>query len=164
MNIKDYISTLKNPLRPRTVSFLVQNNQVMLGLKKKGFGKGYWLGIGGKVEDGEAIKVAAIREVKEETGIKVVNLSKIAVLNFYFPHVADKSWNQQVHAFIVKKWEGEPIESEEIKPEWFDKNKVPLDKMWDDAKYWLPKILQRQEIKGDFLFDENLKVIDYILS
>lgn len=43
---------------------------VLLGLKKRGFGTGKWNGFGGKVEPGETIRQAAIREMKEEAGIE----------------------------------------------------------------------------------------------
>ena len=57
------------PLRPRTVVFLLRGTEVLLGLKKKGFGENYLVGIGGKVEDGETIEEAAKREVAEEVHV-----------------------------------------------------------------------------------------------
>jgi 8-oxo-dGTP pyrophosphatase MutT (NUDIX family) len=103
-------------LRPRTVTFLLRGTEVLLGLKKQGFGKHYLLGIGGKVENGETIEEAAKREVVEEISVLLPEIQKVGVLNFYFPHIADGSWNQQVHVYSATKWEGEPQESEEIKP------------------------------------------------
>jgi len=38
-----------------------EDNSVLLGLKKRGFGKGLWNGFGGKVEPGETIVQAAAR-------------------------------------------------------------------------------------------------------
>jgi 8-oxo-dGTP pyrophosphatase MutT (NUDIX family) len=35
-------------------------------MKKRGFGEGRWNGVGGKVEPGESIEAALIREAKEE--------------------------------------------------------------------------------------------------
>jgi hypothetical protein len=43
---------------------------VLLGLKQRGFGTGKWNGFGGKVEKGEEIRDAAVREMKEEAGIE----------------------------------------------------------------------------------------------
>lgn len=41
-----------------------QDSRLLLGEKKRGFGKGYWNGFGGKVEAGETIEQAAVREVR----------------------------------------------------------------------------------------------------
>jgi hypothetical protein len=29
-----------------------------------------------------------------------------------------------------------------MKPEWFDIEKIPYDKMWDDDIIWLPRVLK----------------------
>lgn len=163
MNLIEYKSTLKKNHKPRTVIFLVKDDNVLLGYKKSGFGKGYYLGIGGKVEENETVEEGALREFEEEVGVKIKlsALKKMAVLDFYFSHIPDESWNQQVHAYIVTDWEGEPKETEEIKPVWFNKDRLPLEEMWDDAKYWIPNILNGQVVYKEFLFDSNLKVIDH---
>ena len=145
-------------LRPRTLTFLLRETDVLLGLKKKGFGKNYLLGIGGKVEDGETIETAAKREIAEEIYVQLPELQKVGILNFYFSHVEDGSWDQQVHVFTATRWEGEPQESEEIKPAWFKKDNIPYEKMWDDAQYWLPQLLAGRTVEGEFVFNESLKV------
>ncbi len=145
-------------LRPATLTFLLRETDVLLGLKKKGFGKNYLLGIGGKVEIGETIEAAAKREVAEEICVLLPELHKVGVLNFYFPYVEDGSWDQQVHVFTATRWEGEPQESKEIKPTWFKKDNIPYGNMWDDARYWLPRLLTGQSIEGEFVFNQELKV------
>src|SRR5215472_3354734 len=45
--------------------------EVLLGLKKTGFGAGKWVGLGGHVEPGEKPVAAAVREVEEESGLLV---------------------------------------------------------------------------------------------
>ena len=145
-------------LRPRTLTFLLREADILLGLKKRGFGKNYLLGIGGKVEDGETIEEAAKREVAEEIYVLLPEIHKVGILNFYFSHVEDGSWDQQVHVFTANKWEGEPQESEEIRPSWFKKDGIPYGNMWDDARYWLPRLLAGQHIEGEFVFDKALKV------
>ena len=45
--------------------------EVLLGRKKRGFGEGKIVGLGGKVEPGETLAQAAVREVLEESGIVV---------------------------------------------------------------------------------------------
>src|SRR6266567_5838918 len=97
--LQEYLFSLSNKLRPRAISFLVEDEKVLLGYKKSGFGKGRYMGIGGKVEEGETIEEGTARELEEETLVKVSleDFKKAAILRFYFPHVADESWNQEVH-------------------------------------------------------------------
>ena len=49
-----------------TLVFVSRDGQVLLGLKKRGFGEGLWNGFGGKVNEGETILEGAIRELNEE--------------------------------------------------------------------------------------------------
>jgi 8-oxo-dGTP diphosphatase len=130
--------------------------EVLLGLKKRGFGVGKYVGFGGKVEPGEATVQAAIRELQEEAGITAVsaNLRQVGHLTFLFP--ARSAWNQVVHVFLVDRWDGEPAESAEMQPRWFVCDALPFAQMWQDAAHWLPRILDGQSIRARFTFlDDN---------
>jgi 8-oxo-dGTP pyrophosphatase MutT (NUDIX family) len=119
------------------------------------------VGIGGKVEKGETLEGSAAREIEEEINVKVSKFVPMGYLNFYFPHMKDESWNQKVHIYIVHDWIGEPQETEEIRPEWYDLDRLPLDKMWDDDRYWLQDMLDGNKIQREFLFDSNLRVVEW---
>jgi 8-oxo-dGTP diphosphatase len=163
MQMATYTSNVKKSLQPGTLCFFFKQDSILLGMKKEGFGKGKWLGIGGKVGPNESIDEAAIREVQEEIFCSVdrSELKKVGVINFYFPHIADESWNQRVHIFTTHKWAGEPKESTEIRPQWFQITDIPYYSMWDDAKFWLPAVIKGGDVTADFIFDESLRVIDH---
>ncbi|MDY0096953.1 MAG: 8-oxo-dGTP diphosphatase [Candidatus Dojkabacteria bacterium] len=155
-------------MRKATLVFLINKdtNSICLGMKKRGFGALRWNGFGGKVNKGEDIEDAAIREIYEETtdsnqneGVIIdrKDLERVAILNFTFPHQQD--WNQQVHVFFVEKWNGNINESEEMKPEWFDIDEIPYSDMWSDDKYWLPRVLKGERMTADFSFNENDEMI-----
>lgn len=165
MKIDEYKAMLHKPLRQRTLCFLIEDDQVLLGMKKRGFGQGKYAGIGGKPEEGESSEQAAKREVEEEINVRVATLKKVAVTNNYFPYVENpESWNQIIDVYLVGQWRGEILETDEIMPQWFDVNNIPLEKMWSDAKLWLPQILRGEKVKAEFLFDANLNVEDYLKS
>lgn len=156
------LPSLKQPLRQATLCLLVKDDQVLLAMKKRGFGQGRWNGVGGKPNEGETIEETAIRETQEEIEVIPKTLKHIATLNFYFPHVPeDKNWNQQVSVFIVDDWQGEPKETEEMAPQWFNVDKIPYDQMWSGDRYWLPQVLRGTFIQGDFIFDKDQKMTDY---
>jgi len=141
-----------------TLCLLVREGEILLAMKKRGFGVGKWNGVGGKPDKGDKnILETAIRETEEEIGVKTNNLEKVAVLTFYFPN--KKEWDQDVHVYLAKDWNGEPTESEEMLPKWFKVNNLPFNDMWDDDKIWLPKILEGKKLKAEFTFDQEGKKI-----
>lgn len=129
--------------------------QVLLGYKKRGFGAGRWVGIGGHIEDGEEAVDAAAREVAEETSLIVrpAHLAHRATLTFVFP--ARPSWDQTAEVFVTASFAGEPAESDEVIPRWFAAGELPLDQMWDDAKYWLPGVLAGGEVAATVIFADD---------
>ncbi|MCX6744376.1 MAG: 8-oxo-dGTP diphosphatase [Candidatus Parcubacteria bacterium] len=137
-----------------TLCYLLNNqNQVLLIMKKKGFGQGRWNGPGGKVKPGETPEQAAMREVEEETGYKPANLTNLGYIEFIWETKTEN--NQICHIFLTKEFTGEMRESDECLPQWYDIDKIPLDQMWPDDKFWLLDALTGKETKYRFFFDEN---------
>lgn len=160
MKLKNFKKKAEFTLRQTTLCFLVRDDEILLGMKKRGFGKGKWNGIGGKLNPSETIEQAAIREAKEEIGIiiKEKDLELKAIMDFYFPHSPE--WSQQVTVYFTNNWIGNPVETEEMKPKWFKKNNLPFKKMWQDDIYWIPKVLQGKKVRAEFLFGKNDILLD----
>lgn len=58
-------------MRRATLCFVIKGNKIlMINRNKKPF-MGLWNAVGGKIEDGETEKDCAVREIFEESGIKV---------------------------------------------------------------------------------------------
>jgi len=133
--------------------FLRKDEQVLLAMKKRGFGEGRWNGVGGKVEGDESIESAMIRETQEEIDVTPVEYEKVADIRFdeYFK---GKPTLMHVHVYIATSWEGEPTESDEMAPRWFTQDQLPYDSMWSDDAYWLPQVLAGKKITADFTLDE----------
>lgn len=149
-------------MRDVTLLFLVKRNSisitdVCLAMKKRGFGKDRYNGYGGKIEGDETIEDAVKRECREESGVMVSDLEKVAEIEFTFPHM--QQYNQRVHAYITSLWAGEPKETEEMKPFWFRVNSIPYEQMWPDDIYWLPQVLEGNKIKAKFTLGEGDTVV-----
>jgi 8-oxo-dGTP pyrophosphatase MutT (NUDIX family) len=148
----------------RTLCFPVQGEpveKVLLGLKKLGFGVGKYAGFGGRVEEGETIEQAAVRELKEETGllVSVDALEPVGQLTLQFPF--RPRWNAIVHVFLTRTWKGEPTETTEMRPVWFERSGIPLDKMWKDCPHWLPRILEGDFVRGNFAFKDDNETVHW---
>lgn len=143
--------------------FLIQpgraGQQVLLGRKKRGLGVGNLVGLGGKLEAGEDARTAAVREVAEESGVAVVagDLVERDALTYRF--VATPSWDQDATVFVASRWVGEPSETEEISPAWYDVADIPFGEMWDDARHWLPQVLAGRPIRASFTFGADLRTL-----
>lgn len=138
-----------------TLCFPVLGNpprKVLLGLKKRGVGTEKYYGFGGKVEFGESIEDAVLRELEEESGLVV---AKTALENrgfiTFLPELS------RAHLYLVQEWAGKPQETEEMKPEWFEIEHVPYDKMWRTDREWIPRVLAGERIELEIVTTVNGK-------
>ncbi|KAG9342993.1 hypothetical protein JZ751_015210 [Albula glossodonta] len=144
-----------------TLVLVVQPGRVLLGMKKRGFGAGKWNGFGGKVQPGETIEQAARRELLEESGLTVDTLDKIGNIKFEF---VGETELLDVHVFRTDSFNGDPTESDEMRPQWFDLDTIPFDQMWADDRLWFPLLLQRKKFQGYFKFQGHDVILDHKLE
>lgn len=132
-------------------------------MKKRGFGKGRWNGVGGKLELAETPEQAAVRECQEEIEVTPENLEKVAEITFDEQHQGKRE-TLLVHVFTTESWSGEPKETEEMAPKWFKTNSIPYSEMWADDIYWLPKILEGEKLKCSFTLDDNDQITTHSVT
>lgn len=143
-------------MRKVTLVFLIKEDEILLAMKKRGFGMNLYNGIGGKQDEGETILDTAKRETLEEIGVKVDNLEQVAILNFYTNNKSSEhQFDQQAYVYLARTWENDPIETEEMSPKWFKIQEIPFNQMWEDDPFWLPRILAGEKLEADFVFDEQ---------
>ena len=148
-------------MRHTTLMLLKKDGKLLLGLKKRGFGLGKINGIGGKVEEGESVEAAAVRETFEEIGVNVSEMEHMADIvfdNLYYKGVPE---SHMMHIFIGTKWSGKLIETDEIKPQWFNISDLPYDRMWIDDTHWLPEVLRGNKVEAWFHFNEKDVFTDF---
>lgn len=141
-----------------TLLFLRKDDQILLAMKKRGFGAGRWNGVGGKVDQGETIEQAMVRECQEEIGVTPTTFEKVAHLDFV-NDATDEPWTQDVHVYIATAWESQPTESEEMAPKWYGLHEIPYNEMWQDDQMWLPLVLRGQKVACRFDFDRHDNII-----
>jgi 8-oxo-dGTP diphosphatase len=126
---------------------------VLLGRKKRGFGTGKVVGLGGHLLPSETEVDAAVREVAEESGVLVQphDLTPAGGIMFRFP--ARPEWSMHTTVFIARRWVGEPVETDEIAPTWYPVTDLPFELMWSDAAVWIPHVLAGNVIDGTVVYD-----------
>jgi mutator protein MutT len=146
-----------------TICEIVQDDKILLQLKRAGrFGEGKWNGPGGKLLSNESPLEGVKREVKEETGLTILNPSLNGCIDFYFGEKSEPDWTTYV--FLVTEFQGEIQPSEEGELRWFKFQDIPYKTMWEDDQYWLPAFLEGKKIKGIFWFDqEGVKLVRHKL-
>ena len=104
---------------------VIKDNKVLLGKRKNAHGEGSWCFPGGHLEFNEEIEDCAIREVKEETGIKIKNIRMGTFTNDIF----EKEGKHYVTLFVISDYssgEVKVMEPEKCKKwEWFEWDKLP---------------------------------------
>lgn len=127
-----------------TVSLLVKDNQVILGIKQYKIGAGYRNGPGGGIEEGETITRSALRELEEESGIVALpeHIEKVAIVDFHNTKTDGSFFVCRVHFFIVREWTGELKDTKEMKDYLpFSTNNLPFDDMMPADREYFKLIL-----------------------
>jgi len=141
-----------------TLVMLIKDNRILLGMKKRGFGANRWNGFGGKLHEGESLEAAAKRETQEEAGVVVEDLEPRGILRFGFEGQEEQL---EVHVFVANNWQGEPTESEEMRPQWFNFDEIPYHSMWLDDPFWLPHVLAGKSVQGTFQFQDQTHLLSH---
>jgi 8-oxo-dGTP diphosphatase len=140
-------------MKPATLIYPLTPTSILLGLKKRGFGANKLNGYGGKVHEGEDPKAAAIRELEEESGIiaRDDDVHQVALLRFYF----DKEPIFECSVYLTHVWQNEPVETEEMRPEWYPTSHLPFEDMWAADHLWLPLLLNGEKIEAEVNFNAD---------
>ncbi|MHA7273379.1 8-oxo-dGTP diphosphatase [Arthrobacter sp. TMT4-20] len=149
--------------RPVVLCFLFRDtesgSEVLLGLKKTGFGAGRIVTLGGGVEPGETAPQAAVREVAEESGVVVgvAQLTQLGRIRWRFP--AQPAADMDAAIFTAVEWTGTPQPTAEVDPAWYPVDDLPWDGMWDDARHWLGSVIAGEQLDVLVTLNQDNKTV-----
>jgi 8-oxo-dGTP diphosphatase len=85
--------------------FISEDGRILLGLRAawKKTWPCYWDTIGGRVEPGESLEDALVREVREEVGVTPIEFRLIAIVNERQPEIYGEARH---HIYAVTSWQG----------------------------------------------------------
>lgn len=133
-----------------TLCYLERDGRYLMLLrckKKNDINAGKWIGVGGKFEQGETAAQCALREIREETGLTVRDLTLRGVVTFH----AD-GFSEVMHLFTATQWDGALTECDEGELRWVDKEEVFNLPLWDGDRVFLEML-----VSGAPYFDMTLR-------
>ena len=93
-----------------------------------------WIGIGGKFEEGESPEDCLLREVREETGLRLKSWQFRGIVTF----VSDEWGTEYMHLFVSDDFEGEPRrDCAEGQLEWIGKEELLTKPIWEGDRIFL---------------------------
>lgn len=142
-----------------TLCFPIKGDEVLLAEKQKKIGAGLLNGFGGKVEPNEDIHAANIRETEEEIGIRIKIARKVGEIAFHNPSDDDELKKMLVHIFTATDWDGEPVETDEMKKiAWHKIADLKYDNFLPADRHFIPQILNGKNVKGVIEYNDDWSV------
>lgn len=115
--------------------------------------EGKWNGLGGKMHEGETPEECVIREVFEESGIKITGPKLCGILTF--PEF-NKGVSWYAFVFTAHEFTGEPFkECDEGVLEWIPDDEVAQLPLWEGDRHFLQWIEQGRFFSGKFCYGEG---------
>lgn len=125
--------------------------------KEQDYHEGKWNGLGGKLDPGETPEECAIREVKEESGLDLVDPRLRGIITFpMFDGVDD--W--YVYAFTGTDFSGSLIDSPEGELAWIDDENLLDLNLWEGDTVFLPWVFGDRFFSAKFVY-ENKQLVDH---
>ena len=153
---------MDKPIRKAVRCYLIKDNKVVVTKYKESNKKaGYYEIPGGKIEEGETPEQTAIREMKEETGLKIRNLKYRGNMTIEYPN---RIFDFDV--FICNECEGKPQDFEENTSERIEinellkKQKILSNIIILDRFFIKGLIDDRYNLKMNIQVDEKENILD----
>ena len=139
-------------MQPATLCYVRKDNQTLMlhRIKKENdIHEGKWNGLGGKFHKGESPEDCVIREVKEESGLDILNPQLKGFISF--PEFS-KNTDWHVFIFVAEEFTGKLINSPEGVLEWIDNKDLLNLPLWEGDKIFLPWLNQERFFSAKFIY------------
>ncbi|MGE5679467.1 MAG: NUDIX hydrolase [Bacillota bacterium] len=143
-----------------TLCYLKHNGSTLMlhRIKKKNdMHEGKWNGLGGKLENGESPEECVIREVKEESGLEIIDPKLHGFITF---PAFDGFEDWYVFVFTASQFKGELIDSNEGVLQWISDSDLLKLNLWEGDKTFMEWLFQDKFFSAKFNYSEG-RLIDY---
>lgn len=129
--------------------------------KKNDISQDKWLGIGGKFEAGESPEECIQREVREETGLNLLDKKLRGIVTY----VSDVFETEYMYVYTSNDFDGQQIkECDEGDLEWISKEKVLDLPTWEGDKIFVQMIQKEEPFFSIKFIYEGEKLMDYTIN
>ena len=146
-----------------TICYIKNDNKTLMlhrVKKENDVHEGKWIGLGGKIEEGESPEECIVREVKEESGLTIINPKMKGFLTF--PRFKDnEDW--YVFVFTGDNFEGKLIESMEGIVKWVDDSDIFKLNLWEGDKLFLKWMEDERFFSGKLVYDRGKLVENTVI-
>ena len=122
------------------VCYIEQNDRYLMlnrNKKKHDLNGGKWIGVGGKLEAGEAPEEALLREVREETGLTLTHYARRGLVTF-----CSGDFTEYMFVYTADAFEGTLTVCDEGDLHWIDKADVLSLPLWEGDRQFLPLLTE----------------------
>ena len=145
---------------PETVLAYIEKDDSFLMLyrnkKQKDINANKWIGVGGHIESNELVEDALKREIKEETGLDVIEYQKRGLIHFNYGELSEI-----MHLFVVSRVSGDLIECDEGTLKYIPKDQLLDLPIWEGDRIFLKKLLSNDPYFELELNYVNDKLVSY---
>ena len=146
-------------MKKTTLCYIEKDDNVLMlyrNKKRMDINGGKWIGVGGHVEENETPDECIIREVKEETGLTLLDFKLVGKIIFYIDDLVEECYLYRSFNFI-----GELIECSEGDLMWKPKNKIFDLNLWEGDYLFLTRMFKNDDYFEMELHYKNDKLISY---
>ncbi len=124
-----------------TLCYVEKDGQYLMLLrnkKKNDLNEGKWIGVGGKMEENESPEDCLLREVAEETGLKLTRWQYRGIVTF----VSDCWEGEYMHLFTADGFSGTLSPCDEGELAWIPRKQLPQLPQWEGDRVFLSLLEQ----------------------
>jgi 8-oxo-dGTP pyrophosphatase MutT (NUDIX family) len=157
-----------------TLIYLVdlETEEVLMAKKVRAPGAGFLFGYGGKHSENESDNACVLRELKEESGIEIleISLQRVGIMSFFKgvdknPQKDEPKFETVCYRAFVDKNTIHPLPTEEMtEPTWFPIANLPATEMKPGDEHFVPYIIAGIPFTGWLHFKEDNSVISYKIA
>ncbi|MCI5774527.1 MAG: 8-oxo-dGTP diphosphatase [Erysipelotrichaceae bacterium] len=126
-----------------TLCYIINKDEVLFLLRNKktnDLNANKYIGVGGKVENGESCEEGIIREIYEETGLTATKVKLQGIITFILP-----KWEDELcFVYTCEDYQGKIQPCDEGELVWVKKQDIDQLTLWEGDRIFLP-----------YLFDDN---------